>query len=478
MYCEDCGGLIAAGANFCTRCGRKVQNDLTVGQSQRSDIAALGGGKSQRPLQKVLVIFVPVILLVLIVFGVMYNAFRTESVAIAFYTVQLGTYKNDGEVFQAYQHAYQKIGNVQYPLFLATDKGPGGVNLYRFYLGAFSQKAEAEEIKNALRKVSELSQLRVVPTPDDITDITQRLQEAVDVDMRSAVKNAAVAEEAFFVGHNKYTALVEDLVSEGLKLPSGMTLEIYLPDSASYVVTTRKAGGTVSYQSFDSRTGVITPAIAPYAKSGSRPDKAQGGSFYTPKLAVSPQGVDDEMKHAVKNAATAEEVFFGDNNRYTTRLDDLIARGLKPAEGVEVNIDYADATRFILSARKPGGTAPSWSFDTRTGMLTPGQWEAKAKVKAARGEIELLGTALDTFRLDVGRYPTTQEGLEALRRRPRGLERWDGPYLKKEVPLDPWGKPYVYRSPGEHGPYDLLSYGSDGAPGGAGDNRDVTSWEG
>lgn len=104
--------------------------------------------------------------------------------------------------------------------------------------------------------------------------------------------------------------------------------------------------------------------------------------------------------------------------------------------------------------------------------------EEKAKFKVARAQIELLGTALDTFRLDVGRYPMTQEGLEALRRRPGGLERWDGPYIKKEVPVDPWGKPYVYSSPGEHGPYDLLSYGPDGTPGGEGDNRDVTSWEG
>ena len=104
--------------------------------------------------------------------------------------------------------------------------------------------------------------------------------------------------------------------------------------------------------------------------------------------------------------------------------------------------------------------------------------EEKAKLKAARAQIELLGTALDTFRLDVGRYPTSQEGLEALRRQPGGVERWDGPYLKKDVPADPWGKPYVYHSPGEHGAYDLLSYGADGAPGGEGDNRDVTSWEG
>ncbi|HEY7162947.1 MAG TPA: type II secretion system major pseudopilin GspG [Candidatus Binatia bacterium] len=103
--------------------------------------------------------------------------------------------------------------------------------------------------------------------------------------------------------------------------------------------------------------------------------------------------------------------------------------------------------------------------------------EEKAKVKAAKAQIELLSTALDTFRLDVGRYPSSQEGLEALRGQPGGLERWDGPYLKKDVPVDPWGKAYVYKSPGDHGPFDLLSYGADGAPGGDGDNRDIASWE-
>ena len=106
--------------------------------------------------------------------------------------------------------------------------------------------------------------------------------------------------------------------------------------------------------------------------------------------------------------------------------------------------------------------------------------EEKARVRAARAQIELLGTALDTFRLDIGRYPTSQEGLGALMQRPFGLDRWDGPYLKKgNVPKDPWDRPYYYRSPGEGGrPYDLLSYGADGAPGGDGDNRDITSWEG
>ena len=102
--------------------------------------------------------------------------------------------------------------------------------------------------------------------------------------------------------------------------------------------------------------------------------------------------------------------------------------------------------------------------------------EEKATAKAAKAQIELFGTALDTFRLDVGRYPTTQEGLQALNLKPGGVDRWDGPYLKKDVPSDPWGKPYIYKSPGDHGPYDILSYGADGVAGGEGVNEDVNSW--
>ena len=101
----------------------------------------------------------------------------------------------------------------------------------------------------------------------------------------------------------------------------------------------------------------------------------------------------------------------------------------------------------------------------------------KAKVQAAAMQIERLGTVLDTFRLDVGRYPTTQEGLQVLVQRPTGVERWDGPYLNKGIPKDPWDRPYIYRSPGEAGrPYDLYSLGADGAPGGTDENQDVTSW--
>jgi general secretion pathway protein G len=100
-----------------------------------------------------------------------------------------------------------------------------------------------------------------------------------------------------------------------------------------------------------------------------------------------------------------------------------------------------------------------------------------AKLKSAKAQIELFGTALDAFRLDTGRYPTTDEGLKALREKPSGDENWSGPYLPKEVPVDPWGKPYLYKSPGEHGDYDLFSYGLDGTEGGEGENQDVVSWK-
>lgn len=103
---------------------------------------------------------------------------------------------------------------------------------------------------------------------------------------------------------------------------------------------------------------------------------------------------------------------------------------------------------------------------------------AAAKADVAQLQIEDLGAALDLFYLDNGRYPTTEEGLEALVEAPASLPEWAGPYLKKKsVPSDPWGRPYRYAAPGQHGPYDLYSHGADGAPGGSGDNRDVTSWE-
>jgi len=100
----------------------------------------------------------------------------------------------------------------------------------------------------------------------------------------------------------------------------------------------------------------------------------------------------------------------------------------------------------------------------------------KGKQSAAKAQIELFGQALDQFRLDAGRYPTTQEGLSALVNN-TGIAKWDGPYLKKGVPNDPWDKQYHYQCPGNHGDYDLFSYGRDGSPGGDGEDKDVNSWE-
>lgn len=104
-----------------------------------------------------------------------------------------------------------------------------------------------------------------------------------------------------------------------------------------------------------------------------------------------------------------------------------------------------------------------------------------AKVQAARAQIELFGMALETYRLDNGRYPTTEQGLIALWTEPAAAPRpirWRGPYLRKAVPLDPWGNPFVYRSPPQDSPvgYDLLSLGRDAGPGGTDEDADVTSW--
>lgn len=102
----------------------------------------------------------------------------------------------------------------------------------------------------------------------------------------------------------------------------------------------------------------------------------------------------------------------------------------------------------------------------------------EAKQKAAKAQIELFGTALDSLRLDVGRYPTTEEGLKALREKPAGMDTWKGPYLPKELPLDPWGSAYIYKSPGDHGEFDIISLGKDKAEGGEGDNQDIVNWKG
>src|SRR5205814_2112225 len=101
----------------------------------------------------------------------------------------------------------------------------------------------------------------------------------------------------------------------------------------------------------------------------------------------------------------------------------------------------------------------------------------KSKVNATKAQISALEQALDAYRLDVGSYPTTQQGLEALRIKPAGAEHWDGPYLPKDVPMDPWGHAYAYKSPSDHGDYEVVSYGADGQPGGEGINADILSWK-
>lgn len=99
----------------------------------------------------------------------------------------------------------------------------------------------------------------------------------------------------------------------------------------------------------------------------------------------------------------------------------------------------------------------------------------KSEIKTARAQIDAIEKALDHYRLDVGHYPSSEQGLQALQASP-GETRWAGPYLKKAVPPDPWGKPYQYRQPGEHGEFDLFSFGPDGQPGGEGENADITNW--
>lgn len=114
------------------------------------------------------------------------------------------------------------------------------------------------------------------------------------------------------------------------------------------------------------------------------------------------------------------------------------------------------------------------------GLVGPNvlKWISSANTDTARTQIEQFSGALDLYRLEVGRYPTTAEGLEALVQAPPGTSRWNGPYLKKgTVPKDPWGNEYQYRAPGQNGDFDLYSLGADNTEGGEGENQDVVSWQ-
>jgi len=101
----------------------------------------------------------------------------------------------------------------------------------------------------------------------------------------------------------------------------------------------------------------------------------------------------------------------------------------------------------------------------------------RARQTTAKAQISEFETVLDLFRLDVGRYPSVEEGLQSLRSEPNGVGRWDGPYLAKQLPSDPWGNAYVYRYPGQYGDFDLISYGADGAEGGEENDLDIVSWQ-
>lgn len=100
----------------------------------------------------------------------------------------------------------------------------------------------------------------------------------------------------------------------------------------------------------------------------------------------------------------------------------------------------------------------------------------KSKTQTAKAQIDGLGQALDLYRIDTGRYPTTEQGLAALNQQPADEPKWEGPYLQKTIPNDPWGRAYLYRAPGEHGDYDLYSLGVDGQTGGQKEAQDVVNW--
>lgn len=99
----------------------------------------------------------------------------------------------------------------------------------------------------------------------------------------------------------------------------------------------------------------------------------------------------------------------------------------------------------------------------------------KSEAGVARAQIDALEKALDQYRLDTGRYPTAEQGLNALMTKPANEPKWNGPYLRKSLPVDPWGNPFLYKIPGQRSEFDIISYGKDGQPGGSGDATDISN---
>lgn len=141
-------------------------------------------------------------------------------------------------------------------------------------------------------------------------------------------------------------------------------------------------------------------------------------------------------------------------------------------------------------APRPAGLSPGFTLiellvvlailGLLVGLVGPRVMSAlgSSKTKTARIQIENLAGAMDMYRLEVGRYPTGSEGLDALVKQPGGAKNWNGPYLKKsEVPKDPWGFDYQFRAPGEHGAFDIWSLGADNREGGQGEDQDIRGWE-
>ena len=147
--------------------------------------------------------------------------------------------------------------------------------------------------------------------------------------------------------------------------------------------------------------------------------------------------------------------------------------------------------RLVSGYRRPGSTRLARGFTLLellvvmviigllVGYVAPMYFKqvGKSELKVAKAQIESFGKALDQYRLDTGHYPTTEQGLQALMVKPADESRWDGPYLKKGVPNDPWGTPFDYKSPGQHGEYDIVSLGKTKAAGGTGENAPIVSWE-